>query len=81
MQQDCPECQRLWRAYGAATTAHVGLETKLKQNAPGSDPVSRQTLASEVAEAAKLRDSVRLTLQQHEATAHGAAADSAEVDS
>lgn len=76
MPQDCPECQRLWREYAAATTTHVGLENKLRSLA--GKVVSVGTLGRDIASAAKLRDSVREAIRQHEAIVHGDAANAAE---
>jgi hypothetical protein len=73
MRQQCSECQRLWREYAAATTAHIRLEGKLRTAAG-------KQLAAEVAAAAKLRESLRQDIQKHETTVHGSDADAAETD-
>jgi hypothetical protein len=70
MRHDCPECQRLWREYAAATNSHVGLENKLRTAAPAGAALER-----EVEAAAKARESLREAIQQHEAAAHGRTAD------
>jgi hypothetical protein len=79
MQQDCPECQRLWRAYGVATSDHVVLENKLRASQPGSDAAGLELLTGQVAQAASRRDSARLTLQEHEAASHATPSPSPEM--
>lgn len=75
MRQDCPECQRLWREYAAATTTHIGLESKLRPLEQGS--AVAQALAREVATAAKVRETSRRAIHQHEAELHGENTDAA----
>jgi hypothetical protein len=75
MQQNCPECQRLWREYAAATNTHVGLESKLRLALLRQpDTASVEAITRDIASAAKLRDSLRQAIQQHEAAHEGAAA-------
>ena len=69
MRQDCPECQRLWREYAAATTTHVGLENKLRHSAPGSDAAA--ALSRQVSAATSVREAARQAIHQHESTEHG----------
>jgi hypothetical protein len=78
MQQNCPECQRLWREYAAATNTHVGLESKLREALRRHDSALVEALTRDVASAAELRDSLRRATQRHEAVHEGAgnAADS-----
>jgi len=76
MRQDCPECQRLWREYAAATTSHVGLESKLRLG----DSTSMEALTHQVASAATVRENTRQAIQQHETDAHAGVADPAEID-
>ncbi len=77
MRQDCPECQRLWREYAAATTTHIGLENKLRVLPTGS--VTRDSLTAEIAKAATVREQARQAIHQHEATAHGMSAGASEI--
>jgi len=69
MRQDCPECQRLWREYAAATTTHISLENKLRQLAPGSD--AAEALERDVAAATTVRQAARQAIQRHESADHG----------
>jgi hypothetical protein len=69
MRQDCPECQRLWREYAAATTTHISLENKLRQLAPGSD--AAQALARDIAAATAIRETARQAIHKHESANHG----------
>jgi predicted nucleic acid-binding Zn-ribbon protein len=75
MRHDCPECQRLWREYAAATNSHVGLENKLRTAALERESPAAAALEREVEAAAKARESLRDAIQQHEAAAHGRTAD------
>ena len=77
MRQDCPECQRLWREYANATTTHIGLENTLRQSERGSTP--DEALMLDVAAAAKVRETARQAIQEHEATAHDGAGNTAEL--
>ncbi len=69
MRQDCPECQRLWRSYATATTAHVGLEKKLRLFAENSAGI--EALTRDVATAGIVRETARQAIHQHEGDAHG----------
>ena len=75
MRQDCSECQRLWREYAAATTTHIGLESKLRAFAQASTAAG--VLAHDVATAANVRESARRAIHQHEAELHGENVESA----
>jgi hypothetical protein len=78
MQRDCPECQRLWREYAAATTSHVGMENRmrgLKQGTPESEVFTREVTA-----AASVREGARQAIHDHETAAHGTAAGAAEAN-
>jgi hypothetical protein len=79
MRQDCPECQRLWREYASATTTHVGLESKLRQSEQGS--VSFEALTQDVSAAAKVRETTRQSIHEHESAAHDILVDKANLDS
>jgi malonyl CoA-acyl carrier protein transacylase len=81
MQQDCLECQRLWREYSGATNSHVALENRRRQAVRSGDTPSVEKLQKEVAFAAQNRESARQAIEQHEAQAHGAAANSANLES
>ena len=78
MRQDCLDCQRLWREYAAATTAHIGQESRLRLLAPGS--ASAQALAKDVAVAATVRETARQAIQRHETTVHGDTPEAADID-
>lgn len=78
MRQDCPDCQRLWREYAAATTTHVGLENHLRQLLQGS---ASEALIAEVAAAAAVREAARQAIPKHEMAAHEGMADAADTDS
>ena len=68
MRQNCSECQRLWREYAAATTTHVGLESKLRSLE--QDSAAAQALADDVSTAANVRETSRRAIHQHEADLH-----------
>jgi hypothetical protein len=78
MQQDCPDCQRLWREYAAATTKHVGLEKKLRSSDQGSPAL--EGLSRDVSQAADVRETIRQSIHQHESEAHGRAADATDSE-
>jgi hypothetical protein len=78
MRQDCPECQRLWREYASATTTHVGLESRLRQSEQGS--ASFEALTRDVSAAAKVRETARQSIHEHESAAHAAGGDTAKFD-
>jgi hypothetical protein len=80
MRQDCPECQRLWREYAAATTTHVDLEGKFRLTAPEPDSKSAGELSSRIASAATLRENTRRAIHQHETEAHGGVTGAGEID-
>jgi hypothetical protein len=81
MQQNCLECQRLWREYAAATNTHVGLESKLRLVLLREhDTASVEAITRDIASAAQLRDSLRRAIQQHEAAAHEGPGDPADSD-
>jgi hypothetical protein len=75
MRQECPDCQRLWREYAAATTEHVVLEKKLRSLEQGSGVSGG--LKRDVAAAATVREMARQAIHQHEADIHGDAAEAA----
>lgn len=79
MRQDCPECQRLWREYAAATNTHVELESKLRSASLERDSKSDEELAHQIAAAGTVRDKARQTIQQHETDAHGGATDATDM--
>ena len=79
MPRNCPDCQRLWREYAAATNAHVALENRLRMREKGV--AARTDLAREITAAALLREQARRAIETHEAAAHGAAAGAAECTS
>jgi hypothetical protein len=79
MRQDCSECQRLWREYAAATTTHIGLESKLR--GLGRASTAARTLSDDVATAANVRTAARRAIHTHEAELHGESADSAKGES
>ncbi|HEX3744680.1 MAG TPA: hypothetical protein VHW09_12145 [Bryobacteraceae bacterium] len=68
MSRDCPECQRLWREYAAATNQHVALESQLRGLEQGSS--AADSLSQEVSTAATARQSVRQAIHQHETAEH-----------
>jgi len=75
MRQDCPECQRLWREYATATTTHVGLENSLRQLEQSS--AAAETLTRDVAAAARVRETARHSIHEHESSAHDGASHTA----
>ena len=79
MQQDCLDCQRLWREYSSATNSHVALETRLREAVQSPNGASAETLRKEVAAAAEMRQSARQAIERHEAEAHGGTASAADL--
>jgi hypothetical protein len=79
MSRDCQECQRLWREYAAATTAHISAENKLRRAAVGRDIDAIAALTPHEEVASQKRAAAREAIRQHEtATGHGARATTAE---
>lgn len=76
MRRECPECQRLWREYAAATTSHVSLEKKLQGLKRGSPEAA--ALEKEVSTAAAVREATRRAIHLHEKNEHGKQAHTAE---
>jgi hypothetical protein len=60
---DCPECQCLWHAYSAATTAHIKLEGKLRIAALSHNEASVIALTPEVDAAALDRSAARTAIR------------------
>jgi hypothetical protein len=77
MRRDCPECQRLWREYAAATNTHIALENKLRTLEQGSSQA--EALMREVSAAAIVRENARQAIQKHEASLHESPAESSEM--
>ena len=76
MPRNCPECQRLWREYGTATSAHVTLENRLRVMEKGS--AASPALTRAITAAATIRENARRAIEAHEELAHGSAASAAE---
>lgn len=76
-RRDCPDCQRLWREYAAATNAHVALESKLRRLE--SVPSQSEALSREVSAAAMERENARQAIEKHEASQHADPAGSSET--
>jgi hypothetical protein len=66
----CPECQRLWREYGAATTAHIRLQGRLQVATLQYDLESIEPLKAEVEAAAQARTGLREAIRRHIAASH-----------
>ena len=67
---DCPECQRLWKEYSDATTAHIKLESELDVAALSYNPEIVSVLTPKVEDAAMARLVARDAIRDHEAVAH-----------
>lgn len=66
----CPECQRLWREYSSATTAHIKLESQFNVAAISHDESTVIRLTPDVEDAARARTAARQLIRAHEAVAH-----------
>ena len=64
------ECQRLWREYAKATTAHIGLESKRKLAELAQDPDALAALAPRVEAADVTRKAAREAICNHEHEFH-----------
>jgi hypothetical protein len=81
MNRDCGECQRLWRAYNAATTVHLALENRLQLAALGRENEAFVQLTLDIEDVAQKRASASETIRQHETVSgHGEAATSASAE-
>ena len=68
----CEECQRLWREYAAATTAHIRLQGKLQVATIQHDLENIARLEAETGTAEKVRGDLREAIRRHEENSHGA---------
>ncbi len=71
MHSDCPECQRLWRDYAAATTEHIRLDGKLRLAALDFDHEQVALLTPQSEAAGNSRKKTREAIRQHERNEHG----------
>ena len=77
MRHDCPECQRLWREYGAATAEHIKLDSKVRLAVLERNYESADLLIIETEKAGESRMLLRAVIREHEAVAHGKTAENA----
>ena len=65
--QNCPECNRLWREYGFATNEDIKLNGQVKIAALQHDPELSKKLAPVSDAATHERESLRQQIKEHEA--------------
>jgi len=65
--QNCPECNRLWREYGFATNEDIKLNGQMKLAALRYDPGLSDVLAPASEAATQNRESLRQQIKEHEA--------------
>ena len=66
--QNCPECNRLWREYGFATNEDIKLNGQMKLAALRYDPGLSDVLAPACEAATQNRESLRQQIKEHEVT-------------
>ena len=66
--QNCPECNRLWREFAFATNEDIKLDGQMKMAALRYDPGLSDVLAPASEAAAQNRESLRQQIKEHEAT-------------
>ena len=69
--QNCPECNRLWREYASATHEDIKLDGQLKIAALRYDPGLYEERAIASKNAAQKRESLREQIKRHEVTHNG----------
>lgn len=71
--ENCPECQRLWREYAEATTEHIRLDGKLKLAVLERNRLTIPSLTADVENALQRKSASRGAIRQHESSIHGGA--------
>jgi hypothetical protein len=67
---NCPECERLWKAYALSTRKYLDATLAVKASAQRDD-VEKKFLEAEALEAAQWRDLARKAIRDHAATHAG----------
>jgi hypothetical protein len=67
---DCPECNRLWRAYAKATRRHLTAVRAFEAAAESEDILTMRAMEVQGAELAANRRLARRAIGEHEAAAH-----------
>lgn len=66
--QSCPECNRLWREYAAATNEDIRVNGQRKLALLRYDPGLSEQLTTQSESTARERESLRQQIKEHEAS-------------